>query len=37
MSFFGDLERTFAGLYPYRWAFAVGIMAFLAVLVGIAY
>ena len=37
MSTFGDLERAFADLYPYRWAFAAGIIVFLAVLTGYAY
>ena len=35
MSTFGDLERAFADLYPYRWAFAAGMFVFLAA--GIAY
>ena len=30
MSTFGDLERAFADLYPYRWAFAAGLFVFLA-------
>ena len=37
MSTFGDLERAFADLYPDRWAFAAGIIVFLAVLTGYAY
>ena len=37
MSTFGDLERAFADLYPYRWACAAGIIVFLAVLTGYAY
>ena len=37
MSTFGDLERAFADLYPYRWAFAAGIIVFLAVLTGYVY
>jgi len=37
MSIFGDLERAFVDLYPYRWAFAAGISVFLAVLTGYAY
>ena len=37
MSTFGDFERAFADLYPYRWAFAAGIIVFLAVLTGYAY
>jgi hypothetical protein len=28
MSTFGDLERAFADLYPYRWAFAAGLLVF---------
>jgi hypothetical protein len=30
MSTFGDLERAFADLYPYRWAFAAGVIVFMA-------
>ena len=37
MSTFGDLERAFADLYPYRWAFAAGFFVFLAVFVGYGY
>ena len=37
MSTFGDLERAFADLYPYRWAFAAGFSVFLAVFVGYGY
>jgi hypothetical protein len=37
MSTFGDLERTFADLYPYRWVFAVGSMVVIAVSVAFAY
>ena len=37
MSTFGDLERAIADLYPDRWAFAAGIIVFLAVLTGYAY
>lgn len=32
MSTFGDIERTFADLYPYRWAIAAGVLALLAAL-----
>ena len=28
MSTFGDLERAFADLYAYRWAFAAGLIVF---------
>ena len=34
---FGDLERAFADRYPYRWAFAAGIIVFRAVFTGYAY
>ena len=37
MSTFGDLERAFADLYPYRWAFAAGIIVFMALAAGYAY
>ena len=37
MSTFGDLERAFADLYPYRWAFAAGFIAFMALAAGYAY
>ena len=37
MSTFGDLERAFADLYPYRWAFAAGVIVFLAALSAYAY
>ena len=37
MPTFGDFERAFADLYPDRWAFAAGIIVFLAVLTGDAY
>ena len=30
MSTFGDLERALADLYPYRWAFAAGVVVFMA-------
>ena len=36
MSTCGDLERAFADLYPYRWAFAAGFIAFMALAVGVA-
>ena len=31
MSTFGDIERTFADLYEYRWAIGAGVLVFLAV------
>ena len=37
MSFFGDLERFLADLYPYRWPIAVGILIVLAATSGFAY
>ena len=37
MSTFGDLERAFADLYPYRWAFAAGLVVVLAVFFSYAY
>ena len=37
MSTFGDLERAFADLYPYRWAFAAGIIVFMAGFFAYAY
>ena len=37
MSTFGDLERAFAGLYAYRWAFAAGLIVFLVAFLGFAY
>ncbi len=37
MSTFGDLERAFADLYPYRWAFAAGIIVFMAAFFAYAY
>jgi hypothetical protein len=37
MSTFGDLERAFADLYPYRWAFAAGLIVFMALATGYAY
>lgn len=37
MTIFGDLERTFADLYPYRWAFAAGLIILIAVSAGYAY
>ena len=30
MSTFGDIERTFADVYEYRWAIAAGVLVFLA-------
>ena len=32
MSTFGDIERVFADLYPYRWAFAAGVLVFIVAL-----
>ena len=37
MSTFGDIERTFADLYEYRWAIASGVLVFLAAVSMIAY
>lgn len=37
MSTFGDLERAFADLYPYRWAFAAGFFVFMAAVSAYAY
>ena len=37
MSTFGDLERAFADLYPYRWAFAAGVIVFMAACFAFAY
>ena len=37
MSIFGDFERTFADLYPYRWAFAAGLIVLIAVSAAAAY
>lgn len=37
MSIFGDLERAFADLYPYRWLFASGLILVIAVSAGYAY
>lgn len=37
MSTFGDLERAFADLYPYRWAFAAGLIVFVAAFCAYAY
>ena len=37
MSTFGDLERAFADLYPYRWAFAAGIIVFMSLAAGYGY
>ena len=34
MSTSGDIERVFADLYPYRWAFAVGVLVFIFALTG---
>lgn len=37
MSTFGDLERAFADLYPYRWAFAAGFIVLVAAFFAFAY
>ena len=37
MSTFGDIERVFDDLYPYRWAFAVGVLVFIVALTGYGY
>ena len=37
MSTFGDLEHAFADLYPYRWAFAAGVIVFMAAFSAYAY
>ncbi len=37
MSTFGDIERTFADLYEYRWAMLAGILVFTAAIAGLAY
>ena len=37
MSTFGDLERAFADLYPYRWAFAAGFIVFMGAFFAYAY
>ena len=37
MSTFGDIERTFADLYEYRWAIGAGVLVFLAALTGFGY
>ena len=37
MSFFGDIERFVAELYPYRWPFTIGALIFLAAVLGLAY
>lgn len=37
MSTFGDLDRAFADLYPYRWYFAAGLILVMAALIFYAY
>ena len=37
MSTFGDIERTFADVYEYRWAIAAGVLVFLAAVVAFGY
>ena len=37
MSTFGDIERTFADLYEYRWAIGAGVLVFLAAVAGFGY
>jgi hypothetical protein len=37
LSFFGDIERFVAELYPYRWPLTVGALIFLATVLGLAY
>ena len=37
MSTFGDIERTFADLYEYRWAISAGVLVFLAAVAGLGY
>ena len=37
MSTFGDIERTFADVYAYRWAIAAGVLVFLAAVVAFGY
>jgi hypothetical protein len=37
LSTFGDIERIFADLYPYRWAFAAGVLVLRALLTGYGY
>ena len=37
MSTFGDIERTFADLYEYRWAIGAGALVFLAAILAFGY
>lgn len=37
MSTFGDIERTFADLYEYRWAIGAGVLVFLAAVAAFGY
>ena len=37
MSTFGDIERTFADLYEYRWAIGAGVLVFLAAVAAFCY
>ena len=37
MSTFGDIERTFADVYEYRWAIAAGVLVFLAAVAAFGY
>ena len=37
MSTFGDIERTFADLYEYRWAIGAGVLVFLAAVIAFGY
>ena len=37
MSTFGDIERTFADLYEYRWAIGPGVLVFLAAVAAFGY
>ena len=37
MSTFGDIERTFADLYPYRWAIGAGVGVFIAAVIAFGF
>ena len=37
MSAFGDIERVFADIYPYRWDFAASVLVFIVALTGSGY
>ena len=37
MSTFGDIERTFADLYPYRWAIGAAVLVFLAAVIAFGF